>query len=105
MSNTYNFRAIYMPYCLDRLEDGRYVVLNRNYKPLGQNSREQVDYKDFAVNLKITKSMAKRLSVNGDENMDRVYLYIEHEHPESDDQYWNSYSDKLKLLAALLTNI
>ena len=37
-------RSSHMPYCIQRLEDGRYIVLNRHYKPLGETTREWVTY-------------------------------------------------------------
>jgi hypothetical protein len=30
-----DFRAMFFPYCLQKQKDGRYVVLNREYKPVG----------------------------------------------------------------------
>jgi len=42
-----NPRAIFLPYCIQRLEDGRYVVLNRNYKPLGFRTTEFLRYEDY----------------------------------------------------------
>ena len=30
-----DFRSVFMPYCLRKQKDGRYVVLNREYKPVG----------------------------------------------------------------------
>lgn len=34
------FRQLFLIYCLDRLEDGSYVALNRRYKPVGFASTE-----------------------------------------------------------------
>lgn len=33
-----------LPYCYYKLADGRVIVLNRNYKPLGHTGREWIDY-------------------------------------------------------------
>jgi hypothetical protein len=30
-----DFRAVFLPYCLEKRNGGRYVVLNREYKPVG----------------------------------------------------------------------
>ena len=37
-----NRRGTYFPYCLQRLDDGSWIVLNRNYEPLGSPSKERV---------------------------------------------------------------
>ena len=34
----------HLPYCIQRTTDGKWLALNRNYKPLGTLSREWVDY-------------------------------------------------------------
>ena len=44
-----NNRAL--PYCLERLADGRYVLLNRSYKPVGMTTTDWVDYTDHAICL------------------------------------------------------
>ncbi len=35
-------RKIHLPYYLQKLDDGRFVILNRIYKPLGFQSRNEV---------------------------------------------------------------
>jgi hypothetical protein len=67
-------RRVFMPYCLQRLEDGRYVVLNRYYKPLGLDNRH-FDYDDYAVKLRITAKGAAKLSFKGSEDVNNIYLY------------------------------
>lgn len=34
MTLKYDFRAVCLPYCIKKQDDGTYLVLNRNYKPL-----------------------------------------------------------------------
>lgn len=34
MKIQYDFRSVCLPYCLKKQDDGTYLVLNRNYKPL-----------------------------------------------------------------------
>ncbi len=38
-----DFRAISLPYVLQRQEDGSYLVLNRKYKAIGFLTGERVD--------------------------------------------------------------
>jgi hypothetical protein len=41
------FYRIEMPYCLQKQAGGWWIVLNRNYKPIGSKQREWVDYTNF----------------------------------------------------------
>ena len=41
-----NVIAVYMPYCLQRQEDERYAILNREYKPLGFITKDWIKYDD-----------------------------------------------------------
>ncbi len=38
-----NFRWLHLPYCFKHLGNGYYVVLNRNYKPLGFANNDHYD--------------------------------------------------------------
>lgn len=49
-----DFRSVYLPYCLKRQEDGSDVVLNREYKPVGFNTREHIPYEEHPVSSKLT---------------------------------------------------
>ncbi len=73
------FQFIYLPYCLEKQEDGLFVVLNREYKPVGFNTNRYIKYGDYPVSVKIrlTKPTMKKLSYNG-EGMrwdNKIYLY------------------------------
>ena len=97
-------RRIYMPYCLQRLKDGRYIVLNRHYKPLGVISRDWVTYEDHPSALPITGltvARAKKLSWAESDDLDCIYLYNDGCIPSDSDEYWKAYSERLKLLATL----
>ncbi len=56
------FREVFLPYCVQRVADGRWVVLNRYYKPLGLTTTAWVDYNDYALPLNITAKMAQKIS-------------------------------------------
>ena len=47
-----NFRWVFLPYCLDEQDDGRWAVLNRDYKPLGMLTGEYVDYDGHSLWLR-----------------------------------------------------
>jgi hypothetical protein len=47
-SRKYCFRTVMLPYCFARLEDGGFLALNREYKPLGMPRDPFYQYEDFA---------------------------------------------------------
>jgi hypothetical protein len=81
-----------------------YVMLNREYKPIGYSSMTWVRYEDhpeIAVKLNITPTKAGKISWNGDQNTDDIYLYNDGCLPDSSSANWEAYSKRLKLLADL----
>jgi hypothetical protein len=73
-----NPRAIFLPYCIQRLEDGRHVVLNRNYKPLGFTTEDFVTYEDYPIGVTfkgLTPKKAAQISYRGSADLDTIYLY------------------------------
>lgn len=75
---TEKFRWVYLPYCLEKLSSGGYVVLNRDYKPIGFNSSAQLDYESYPVAVRfrrLTASTIRRLSCEGSDAPDKIYLY------------------------------
>lgn len=96
-------RAFLFPYCIKQLEDGRYIVLNRNYKPLGVQSGDWVVYEEHpsAINLEITKSIAEKLSWVGEGCTDTIYLYNDGCIPTDAKEHMNAYLKRLSVLAAV----
>jgi hypothetical protein len=99
------FRELYLPYCLDRQEDGRYAVLNRRYKPVGTTTdrRNWVDYGDpHLVKLSgLTPAACRALSFNGSEDTSRIYLYNDGCVPTDSAEAWEAYCRRLQRLAQL----
>ena len=99
-----DFRAIYLPYCLDRQDDGSYAVLNRQYKPVGFNTDNFIKYNDYPVTTKfkgLGPGTAKKLSPDGDGDLDRIYLYDDGCNPLNSLNHMESYLKKLSILAKL----
>lgn len=90
----------HFPYCIRHLEGDRYIILNRNYKPLGQTSFEYVDYNKHpsVVHLKITEKQAEKLSYDGLIKSDYIYFYDDKEQILSNPTAFNNYMSKVKLL-------
>ena len=100
----WDFRAIFLPYCLDKQPDGRYVVLNRKYKPVGFLTQKHIEYSDYPICVKfkgLGKVTAAKISFNGDSNMDRIYLYNDGCIPTNSSQYMADYLRRLEILAKL----
>lgn len=98
------FRGAYLPYCIDRQPDGRYVVLNRMYKPLGFRTRDWVDYENYPISIKLRglgPAVAAKISARGDSSLDRIYLYHDGCIPTASPKDWEAYQKRLAILAKL----
>jgi len=97
-------RRIYMPYCMQRLGDGRYIVLNRLYKPLGIVSRNWITYEEHPTALQVrgmTPALAQKLSWKGSDSVECIYLYNDGCVPTDSAENWHAYSERLRLLSSL----
>jgi hypothetical protein len=103
MSDT--VRRIFFPYCIKRLADGRHIILNRHYKPLGEPSEAFIDYgiHPSATYLKITPSAAKKISHDGSESTDNIYLYDDGCIPTDSAKHMRAYTERLAVLMKLKT--
>jgi hypothetical protein len=98
----YDFRSMFFPYCLKKQDDGTYVVLNREYKPVGFIPQGSVNYGDYPVCVEIKgirAATARKLSHNDSDDTDEIYLYNDGCNPIKDKEYMAAYLKKLELLA------
>jgi hypothetical protein len=103
-----NVRAIYFPYCLEKKEDGTWLLLNRNYKPVGFNTSGFINYDDYPVSMKIkglTKLTLAKLSYNGKVEGSKVYLYNDGCVPTSSKKAMTEYLQRLEIILKLKTDI
>ena len=117
----YHSRRYNWPYCLQRQNNGKWVILNRNYKPLNMYtaklqrsedvidlcvdcvSPKWVDYGPFEVELpKLTPAIIQQLSWKFYKGEGSIHLYNDGCVPESKSSYRQAYVEKLKLLADVL---
>lgn len=101
-----SFRRVFFPYCLQRQPDGRYAVLNRNYKPVGLPvpSADHVDYAETGCLVSVsglTAARAKKLSWDGKPDLDLIYLYDDGCVPTDSPANWAAYCARLQVLARL----
>lgn len=98
-----DFRAVFLPYCLQRQKNGRYAILNREYKPVGFFTDDYVTYADHPVlvTMKITKTLAKKLSDKEESEVQQIFLYDDATNPVRNKKNMDVYLAKLALLAEL----
>ena len=99
-----DFRAIYLPYCLIKQSNGGYVVLNREYKPLGFNTSDRVEYEDYPITTKfksLTKKVASELSWSKSESLDEIFLYNDATNPLKSKRDMDVYLKRIERLAKL----
>lgn len=99
-----DFRAVYLPYCLEKLGDGNWVVLNREYNPVGFNTKEHIDHSQYPVAVrlgKLTIGKLKKLSYTGEVEGDRVHLYNDDTNPIKSAANMRKYYEKLTILSTI----
>lgn len=99
-----DFRSVHLPYCLQRLSDGSYVVLNREYKPIGYRTRDHIRYEDLPIRAKIqgiTPQVAAKLSWSGSEDLDRIMLYNDGCVPTAKSEHMKRYLERIEILSSL----
>jgi len=104
MSVSTDFRSVYFPYCIQKQADGSWVVLNRQYKPVGFNTGEYIKYEEFPVSAKlqgIGPAIANKLAYSGEASGDRIYLYNDGCIPTDSKTNMAAYLKKLEILAKL----
>ena len=98
----HDFRSVHLPYCLEKQEDGSYVVLNREYAPIGFTQRKNYNQLPIFVKIKnLTPKLAEKLSYKKSNDTSNIYLYNDGSIPTSSKENMQSYLDKLALLAEL----
>ncbi|MEW8659529.1 MAG: hypothetical protein AB2603_14520 [Candidatus Thiodiazotropha endolucinida] len=104
MSVSTDFRAVYLPYCIEKQSDGTWVILNRKYKPVGFNTSNFIHYEEYPVSSKlkgIRPAKLNKLSYSGKAEGNRIYLYNDGCVPTRSKSNMDSYLKKLAILANL----
>jgi hypothetical protein len=103
-----NVRALYFPYCLQRRKDKLWVILNRNYKPVGTLNDEWSDYDALPANMcikNVSGAQAKKLSYSGDsDNSHCIYLYNDGCVPTNSQADMDAYLVRVAVLMKLKTS-
>ena len=100
-------RHIYFPYCLHQRNDKLWVILNRNYKPLGTMNDDWSDYEALPAEMcikSISSAQAKKISYSGEsDNTFRIYLYDDGCIPTDSKINMEAYLNRLSVLMKLNT--
>ncbi len=99
-----DLRLTYLPYCLHRRTDGSYILLNRDYMPLGQkrNVNQPCYFGSYPFSIRfanMTPHLASRLSHNKSPDMERIYFYDEAHVPSKTVKEMARYIARLVTLA------
>ena len=95
-------RAYHLPYCLEQVSNGKWVILNRRYKPLGMTKSTHIDYEPWAVKLKgLTASVATKISWNNEPAREKIWLYNDGCVPTDSEANMEAYLSRLAVLAKL----
>jgi hypothetical protein len=93
-------RTRFLPYCLKKLKSGNFILLNRWYKPLGNNSSEWIDYEQsesiFKLQREPKKFESNFITVFKDEFETTYYLYDDSCIPYNDAKSTNDYFKRLE---------
>jgi hypothetical protein len=106
-------RTLCLPYCLKKQSDGRWILLNRRYKPLGFDVSEWVNYDDFPIahKLRLTRKIAAQLSYDGQgarrypafdgtgKDCEMIFLYVDASAPGRGAACMQAYLRRLAVLA------
>jgi hypothetical protein len=82
-----SFRRIFLPYALMNMHDGRFLPLNRDYKPLGPEVRIKA----------LTAARAEKIGLKDGKNF--YYLYDDATNPQASAANWRRYE---AILASLM---
>jgi len=97
-------RSRFMPYCIERQEDGNYVILNREYQPLGFDRSGSSNYADYPIAVSIpglTPRIAEKLSYEGLRDLSKIYLYNDSCIPTSSAKHMKDYLGRFEILMKL----
>jgi hypothetical protein len=99
----FEFRRTHLPYCIQQLPNGKHVVLNRNYKPIGFTTRDSVDYEPYAIKFsRLTSTTVAKLSCKGTSDPKAIVLYDDGCVPTRSTRNMQQYLERLKILAKLI---
>ena len=107
-----DFFRINMPYGMRKNEKNEWFVFNREYKPLGFNTNEHIEYENYPVFVKykgLTETKLQKLACSKENSIQRdengniymIWFYSDATNPKDNPRHWNDYFDRIKILSIL----
>lgn len=113
-----DFFRINFPYGMKKNKNDEWFVFNREYMPLGWNSKfnqesihKEMTYSEFPVYTKykdLTENLIleiikdkERIHKNNQNGIVQIFFYDDKTNPKSNPKYWNDYIDIIKSFSEL----
>lgn len=99
-------RKILLPYCIKEVRPGAYILLNRNYVPVGTQGHEWVCYETYPVLWALpglTPALAARMSSLKRRNMQMIHFYDDGCIPTVSARFMRAYLKRMDHLACIIT--
>ena len=99
-----SLKTVHFPYALRKLPDGKWILLNRHYRPVGINLPEPVALDAYPVSIalpQLDESTLRALSHDGDIEHDTIYLYNDGSVPTMSQADMDAYLARLSILLRL----
>jgi len=99
-----SFHRIAFPYCLLKQKDDSYILLNREYKPIGFLTQECLDYGDYPIGIRfkgLKEETIRKISIDGDSREGAIYLYDDGSVPIRSGKNMRDYLERLSVLMSL----
>lgn len=101
------FSHTQLPYCIQKTADGKWLTLNRHYKPVGTLSLDWVDYDSHPNRLSIDddslqkiRQLSPLIYPDSIHEPEVIYLFEDALERLESQSSWSKYSEILKVLAA-----
>lgn len=95
----------HFPYCIQKTADGKWLVLNRSYKPLGVVSKDWVDYDSHPDRVPLDHRSVAALTRIAVYEMDdeegnpvTIFFYKDGQRIADTDEGWSTYAAVLQVL-------
>lgn len=93
-----------LPFCVQKQDDGKWVFLNRGYKPVGFYSRDHFNYSDYPIAIEVpglTDTVARSAACDGKFDGNEFFLYDDGCVPTHSAENMSAYMGRLQKLLGL----
>jgi hypothetical protein len=95
---------IAFPYCILKQKDGSYVLLNREYKPIGFFTQDCLDYGKYPIGIRfkgLKEETIRKISSDSNPREGTIYLYDDGTVPIRNRKNMRDYLERLSVLMSL----